>query len=104
MQEDGDKIGKLFIHIGSPKTGSTSLQDFLYEHKEDIKNIGITMPEEKFVRGGGHTFFRQALTRKESSETLASREYHHSFFSQLLDNKAIGLISSEMLWGVAPRR
>jgi hypothetical protein len=44
---------KFFIHIGTPKTGSTSLEKFLYENRGVLKTQGYLYPEET-IRGYGH--------------------------------------------------
>ncbi len=44
---------KLIVHIGTPKTGSTSLEKFLYENRDVLKGCGYLYPEE-IIRGYGH--------------------------------------------------
>jgi hypothetical protein len=41
------------IHIGAPKTGSTSIQRFLFEHREALRGLGIEYPNAN-LRGFGH--------------------------------------------------
>lgn len=36
---------KLFIHIGLPKTATTTLQSFLYENRDNLRNYGYLYPQ-----------------------------------------------------------
>lgn len=42
-----DKKNTLLIHIGTPKTGSTALQKFLYQNREKLKKYGWYYPDLK---------------------------------------------------------
>jgi len=37
---------RLIIHIGMPKTGSTSLQSFLFDNSDELKELGIFYPKQ----------------------------------------------------------
>lgn len=37
---------RLILHVGAPKTGTTSVQVFLYEHREALRRRGILYPIE----------------------------------------------------------
>jgi hypothetical protein len=39
------KSPSLVLHIGTPKTGTTSIQDFLYSHRREIAACGIGIPQ-----------------------------------------------------------
>jgi hypothetical protein len=41
----GAKLEKLYVHIGTHKTGSTSIQSFLRQHSDQFANDGILIPE-----------------------------------------------------------
>ena len=34
---------KIFLHIGTHKTGSTSIQNYLFEHEEQLRLDGIAL-------------------------------------------------------------
>lgn len=42
-----------FLHIGAPKTGSTALQEFLFENRETLSRKGWEYPDVS-LRGFGH--------------------------------------------------
>lgn len=45
---------KLFIHIGSPKTGTTTLQKFLYDQRGALAREGVLYPEGGIKRSAHH--------------------------------------------------
>jgi len=38
---------KIYLHIGSPKTGSSALQSFLLENEKELSNLGICYPQHE---------------------------------------------------------
>jgi hypothetical protein len=49
---------RLYIHIGHPKTGTTSIQTFLLDNREALKKAGILVPHAGVVQGGHHGLTR----------------------------------------------
>ncbi|KZX55608.1 hypothetical protein A3712_06930 [Vibrio sp. HI00D65] len=97
---------KFFIHIGSPKTGSTAIQDVLNEMQESgvLARNNSVYPSVGRNKGGGQTGFRKTLLVNKSNEDLVCQEkYENIFESALLHNKDI-IISSEQLWTASPKR
>ena len=43
----------IHLHIGAPKTGSTAIQRWLFEHRADLAAAGLLYPEV-CLRGYGH--------------------------------------------------
>ena len=39
------KFKECFIHIGTPKTGTTTLQEFFFKNKENLSKKGILFPD-----------------------------------------------------------
>lgn len=46
-------VSAIFIHIGVPKTGSTYLQRFFHDNRDELRRRGICYPEVS-LRGWGH--------------------------------------------------
>ena len=50
-----NNIKKVYIHIGLPKTGTTSVQNFLFKNREELINFGFLYPEtitsKNFIKG-----------------------------------------------------
>jgi hypothetical protein len=44
---------RCYLHIGAPKTGSTALQNFLYENRKQLADYGWKYPDVS-LRGFGH--------------------------------------------------
>jgi hypothetical protein len=34
----------IYLHIGIPKTGTTAIQNFFFQKREDLKNYGLLYP------------------------------------------------------------
>jgi hypothetical protein len=40
---------RVFLHVGSPKTGTTFLQDVLWAHRQQAREQGLLLPGERFA-------------------------------------------------------
>jgi hypothetical protein len=91
------------LHIGAPKTGTTTLQNFLTSARERLAEKGILVPKAGWKPNGGHVGFRNSLNRSaeddDESENIKT-ELTRSFE----DKSTVKLICCEMLWTVAPKR
>jgi hypothetical protein len=47
------KVRRLILHPGSPKTGTTSLQNFLFRHRGELLEKGFLYPEAGVPTAGG---------------------------------------------------
>jgi hypothetical protein len=43
--KSSDGLCRVFIHSGSYKTGSSSIQNFLYKNSNELKSNGVLFPE-----------------------------------------------------------
>jgi hypothetical protein len=62
---------RLYIHIGHPKTGTTSIQTFLLENRDALRAEGILVPRAGVVQGGHHGLTRNwygVRAREDRSE------------------------------------
>ncbi len=50
-----------FIHIGAPKTGSTAVQRYCCDHRDELANLGLYYPRSA-TRGFGHHDFAFLLS------------------------------------------
>ncbi len=71
---------RLTVHIGAIKTGSSAIQEFLRDNREELHRAGIVIPDEhltltEVVTGGQVRYFdeRQHLTMSEGGHELAAR-------------------------------
>jgi hypothetical protein len=46
-------LRECIVNIGAPKTGTTALQKFLYDNRDDLKTLGVLYPDVS-LRGYGH--------------------------------------------------
>jgi hypothetical protein len=81
-----DKMGSIVLHVGTHKTGTTTLQGALFEKREALKEKGIYYPSGWEVFGGNrelpsaraHFRFAEALTKTDaaSAEKIARFREH----------------------------
>ncbi len=104
---------KLVLHIGMPKTGTTSIQHWLATNRDKALKAGLdywsiaenhseaafmAFASQKRVEKGTMWFQRTAATSKLDSQT--SRESFDRFLSGLGDR--VGYVSAEALWTFGP--
>ncbi|SDR45368.1 hypothetical protein [Pseudovibrio sp. Tun.PSC04-5.I4] len=87
------------LHIGAPKTGSTSIQSFLYKNKKLLEESGVCYPDIGLTQGG-HVDFRGSLTLKSMSDPHFSKI--RADFQRIISTTNDLLICSEFLWQVHP--
>ena len=63
---------KLFLHIGPPKTGSTTVQEFLHAHSADLLSEGILFPVSSRARAGESFLLIRQDDRTRLSAPLTS--------------------------------
>ncbi|MCR9214662.1 MAG: hypothetical protein NXI13_13165 [Proteobacteria bacterium] len=92
----------IIIHPGAPKTGTTALQNFLFDASDRLREIGIEFPDCGLSRSGGHKDFRVSLNRSSLSDPYFDKI--RSDFNGVFETTKDVLISCELLWSVDPRR
>jgi hypothetical protein len=83
-------MAKLFLHIGPHKTGSTYIQKYCLENRDQLLNLGVNYPNEgrmEQVTPYGH---HEIVEKVKTLEQNKLDEYFSQFFGS-----AITLISSE---------
>jgi hypothetical protein len=91
-----------YIHVGPHKTGTTSIQVFLKEHRAELLRHGYFVPESGNVHGGHHPLVMQ-LCGQEVPERHKSAAA--SFSSAVKDTTCDAVvISSEVLDGLLRNR
>lgn len=107
----------IIIHIGSPRTGTTSIQQFLHHTQNDLLNLGITLAPSGWSLGG-HAALRESMVKLSGIEKsrfhkpILSKTQVHEYIEirnklrQLLLNPPSPhlLISTESFWTMNPRR
>ncbi|WP_444931470.1 hypothetical protein ACJJIF_06745 [Microbulbifer sp. SSSA002] len=96
-------MGKVIIHIGSPKTGTTSIQRFMSENAKTLTKFGILYPDVGHDESCGHTSFRKALLSKPTQAIVNNKHEYSAIFEQLEDDVSC-LLSTELLWTINPER
>lgn len=90
----------IVLHVGAPKTGSTSIQQFITSNRAGLEDAGIHAPEAGWVDGAGHTGFRRSF---EPTRAPQFAEVQSELTKTFNEQKNV-LISSELLWTVKPTR
>ncbi len=92
----------IIIHPGAPKTGTTALQNFLFDSSDRLREIGIEFPDCGLSRSGGHKDFRVSLNKSSLSDPYFDKI--RSSLNDVFETTKDVLISCELLWSVDPRR
>jgi len=81
----------MYIHAGFPKTGTTSIQQFLRANREALKDIGVLYPATG-IHGTGHvkfalSFLNQAYTQRMQNSNLLCDSGHASEIKRQIENE-----------------
>ncbi|MCY4043723.1 MAG: hypothetical protein OXE99_01435 [Cellvibrionales bacterium] len=101
------KNKKLILHIGRHKTGTTSLQTFLFQNRDALKRQGVLYPVSG-LRVAAHHWISEPLARKKLKVTGALTHFIESpHWQQLTDEidqspQEVVLLSSEAFQNVEP--
>ena len=89
---------KIYLHIGTAKTGSSALQAFFYKNAKLLEDNGIYYPLEY----GGIPFNNFLLSGGNLGPLILEKDNHDDelveIISSLLDKYKVILLSSEYLW------
>jgi len=91
-----------YIHVGPHKTGTTSIQWFLQENREELLNHGYFVPESETKHGAHH-----AIVRKLCGQELSEHEQSVAakFIRAIVNSRSEAIvISSEALEGLLRNR
>lgn len=56
---------RCYLHFGTPKTGSTTIQQFLHDHGPSLLKFGYLVPTASAGSGGSHLSVVRALSRQQ---------------------------------------
>lgn len=103
-------MATLYIHIGTPKTGTSSIQNFLFENQQALKKYGVSFPQMdfgsmkgkyKFRRNGNFLVYKSELSGEEREKKEEEQWVYRQGFDVLKKeaetaNKIV--ISDEAVW------
>lgn len=104
---------KLILHIGSPKTGTSSIQNFCVANAEQLASQGIAYPifSQRWPHVGrwrnGHGLYANAMRKAGYNTHYPSIEVEESYMADLaaaVQEASIMLLSDETLWQMICRR
>lgn len=88
------------LHIGSPKTGSSALQNFFLKNREPLARAGYYYPEHGFDTNGisgGHS--RLGISLLDKQESLAERTFREYIEEAKRQNQTL-LLSAESFYSL----
>ena len=95
---------KLTLHIGQSKTGTTSIQHFLFNNKKELLNQKILFPDYKFkgipLNTWNHNAFASICANENLYPSFSFEDYVKEFFVQSNKSNSNNIIlSAENFWG-----
>lgn len=81
----------VFIHIGQYKTGTSSLQRFLFENRQVLKNHGFIYPD-KYMRENAHYLLNECL--RDEYRGKRKKDKYEDILCEVSDGESI-IISCE---------
>lgn len=90
---------KIIVHVGPPKTGTTSLQYYYKEVDISPKNavyVGVFQPRQKHNKTGENNLVRDVLSYSKDPDVNMLNKIHSSFNKLFIKYDSI-IISEEML-------
>lgn len=92
--------GKIYLHVGTHKTGTTSLQDSLARHRAHLNALGVLYPrlQPYFAqRTTGHHAFAHALASYNLRDRMKLWGLRRTIDAQMR-GKRFGILSAEALY------
>lgn len=92
---NGNKL-KLILHVGTPKTGTTSLQTYLDKKHRKLNKLGILYPNQRHNNDAPkHQWFEKNLVRTHPKNLL---DNFKSILNEVEENTHTILLSSEGIY------
>ena len=103
-------MATLYIHIGTPKTGTSSIQNFLFKNQQALKKYGVSFPQMdfgsmkgkyKFRRNGNFLVYKSELPGDERKKKEEERWIFRQGFEVLKKEAEVAnkiVISDESVW------
>lgn len=94
-------MGRLIIHIGTHKTGTTSIQRTLGSNRKRLRNRGIRYPDYALVGHGAHYAHIGAANAFAGEAHKMTPDVARQYFEQVaatLDQTEVTLLSAESLY------
>ncbi len=86
---------RLYLHIGTHKTGSTAIQQLLWKHREALANGGLLYPDVGVRRDAHHEIAWAAGTTRAAPDAAALRGLVEQLAHQIRNAEDALLLSSE---------
>jgi len=99
----------LLVHVGLHKTGTTSVQDFLFRHREELLRHNILYPQSGLY-GAQHAMFPGSLIPTHFHLDRVERKLDYGYYISLLNeearqyNPSLVVLSSEVFSEIISQR
>lgn len=91
-------MGRVVVHIGTHKTGTTSIQKSLAEHRAALLQQGVLYPDYTMLKLGkhyAHIGMANALAGQHQKYTVQDAENFFKLTRSISDSMAVTLLSAE---------
>lgn len=103
-------MATIYLHIGMPKTGTSHIQNFLYNNEKALNKYGYTFPHFKIIPGVGKGrnayFLRYKLYQEDGERDLAAEqqlvEHNFDIICKAAENYDKIILTEEGLWNIEP--
>lgn len=97
-------MSTLYLHIGTPKTGTSAIQYFLHENKIRLEKLGYYFPDfsdihpEFTMKRNAHFMIYGVYYEELTDEVKKKVEEAYERMLQLLDEKPNVIVTEERIW------
>lgn len=91
---------RLILHAGTHKTGTSTIQRVLYDHRDELRSQGVLYPDSAAWFGGsyrGHHPLAHAVAFRKPEALATAREFLHGLAEQARPDETV-LLSAEPVY------
>lgn len=88
----------LYLHIGTNKTGTTTIQRFMAMNRQNLAKQGVFYPQKGSTSGGNHSMFARDLQRQSDGKIVTAGVWEAFLASVDASPLDCTVVSGEVFW------